>query len=231
MTRITEVIRNRADTTIQLGPKLAPAASPRDHATMVERSAALPPGQDERFAGYGVMGLPFGSGHYLALRRFAASSLGPAYSAVWWRDAAGRWAFFADAPARLSCARYFGPALERAEECEIGLAWRGPRSLSVSIPGILDWQVELGSSLATRLMSRLGGAAPRALWRSRAALGVMGRLGGPLLGVGRLRLQGSVPSGQRSEPVRAWPGWSPPAGRSSSARVRGPPAGSSARRG
>jgi hypothetical protein len=43
----------------------------------LERKADLPPGAQERFFGYGVMGLPFRSGHILALRRFPASSIGP----------------------------------------------------------------------------------------------------------------------------------------------------------
>jgi hypothetical protein len=32
-----------------------------------EQSAALGPGDDERFSGYGVMGLPFSTGHVLAM--------------------------------------------------------------------------------------------------------------------------------------------------------------------
>ena len=46
----------------------------------------LPDGDDERFTGYGVMGMPFASGHYLALRDMVASSVGPAYRAIWHRD-------------------------------------------------------------------------------------------------------------------------------------------------
>ena len=42
----------------------------------VERHPEPPPGSGERFAGYGVMGLPFRSGHVLALRRSPASSIG-----------------------------------------------------------------------------------------------------------------------------------------------------------
>lgn len=57
--------------------------SPRAHAELAERNAALPPGGDERFIGYALMGMPFASGHYLAFRRFPASSVGPAYAAVW----------------------------------------------------------------------------------------------------------------------------------------------------
>ena len=38
------------------------------------------PSADERLAGYGVMGLPFASGHYLALRRFPSTPFGAPYS-------------------------------------------------------------------------------------------------------------------------------------------------------
>ncbi len=38
-------------------------------AAAIERQAGLPTGAGERFTGYGVMGLPFASGHVLAMRR------------------------------------------------------------------------------------------------------------------------------------------------------------------
>jgi hypothetical protein len=50
-------------------------SGPRDVVAALEATPTLPPGIDERFSGWGVMGLPFSSGHYLALRRFAASSM------------------------------------------------------------------------------------------------------------------------------------------------------------
>jgi hypothetical protein len=40
--------------------------TPADAAAAVLHNPALPPGDDERFAGFGVLGLPFASGHYLA---------------------------------------------------------------------------------------------------------------------------------------------------------------------
>lgn len=46
----------------------------------IELRPELPSGGDERFAGFGVMGLPFASGHVLAMRRFPASSIGPVHS-------------------------------------------------------------------------------------------------------------------------------------------------------
>lgn len=52
-------------------------------AAEAEDTDQLPPGDEERFAGYGVMGLPFASGHVLAMRRFPSSSIGPAYTSVW----------------------------------------------------------------------------------------------------------------------------------------------------
>jgi hypothetical protein len=47
-------------------------------ASEIEWAPELPSGGEERFTGFGVMGIPFASGHVLALRRFAASSIGPA---------------------------------------------------------------------------------------------------------------------------------------------------------
>jgi len=87
------------------------ASSPRDLVAAIEASPTLPGGGEERFAGYGVMGLPFRSGHILALRCFPASSVGPPYRAVWHRDPEGRWTFFQDVPLMQGCARYFGAAL------------------------------------------------------------------------------------------------------------------------
>ena len=80
---------------------------PRDHALKVEDEALLPGSTWERFSGYGVMGLPFASGHILALRRFPASSVGSGYSSVWHRTPTGRWTFYANVEPSLSCARYF----------------------------------------------------------------------------------------------------------------------------
>ncbi len=62
--------------------------TPRDAARRADH-AALPPGDGERFAGFGIMGLPFASGHVLALRRFA-TSIGPSYSSVGHRSPDGK---------------------------------------------------------------------------------------------------------------------------------------------
>jgi len=56
----------------------------------VEESVSLPAGQGDRFAGYAVIGLPFQSGHVLAMRRFTASSIGSGYPSVWHRSPEGK---------------------------------------------------------------------------------------------------------------------------------------------
>ena len=54
---------------------------PRDFARDVSQFV-IPDGRGDRFSGYAVIGLPFSSGHVLALRCFPASSLGAAYTSV-----------------------------------------------------------------------------------------------------------------------------------------------------
>src|SRR5579862_5508194 len=82
--------------------------APPEWAERLEREAELPAGDAERFAGYGVISLPFASGDVLALRRFPACSLGPAFTSVWHRTPGGDWEFFSDVPPLQRCPRYFG---------------------------------------------------------------------------------------------------------------------------
>ena len=83
----------------------------REQAADAEQHADLGPGSDERFSGYGVMGLPFSSGHVLAMRRFPVTSVGPGYTSVWLRRPSGAWSIYADAPPELL--RAFAERLER----------------------------------------------------------------------------------------------------------------------
>ena len=181
--------------------------NPRALAEEMERGSELPAGSDERFVGYGVMGVPFISGHVLAFRRMTASSLGEPYTTVWHRDPLGRWTFFTDSAPSRSCPRFFGEALDEVVMGEIELSWEGPFDLSLRVPeaGFL-WGVRLSADLKTRGMSALGRMIPAPVWRSETALSLMGTLGGPLLGLGELALTGSSPNGQRfrSAPRLLW---------------------------
>src|SRR5690349_17839611 len=109
---------------------------PRTLGECAERERRLPPGTDERFAGYGVFGVAFESGDVLALRRFPTSSLDAAgYSAVWRRDPRGSWSITTDGDAALGCPRYFGSQLDAAPRAPIAIRWTGPRAFTVSIEG------------------------------------------------------------------------------------------------
>jgi hypothetical protein len=71
-------------------------ASPKDLAHSMERARVVPEGGGERFAGYGILGLSFDSGHVLAFRRMTATSLGLPYTTVWHRDPGGLWTLYGD---------------------------------------------------------------------------------------------------------------------------------------
>jgi hypothetical protein len=173
----------------------------------LERNPELPPGSAERFFGYGVMGLPFQSGHVLGLRRFPASSIGPGYRSVWHRDPHGRWTFYQDQPSELACTRYFGAQVDQVREGSIEIDWTGPRRFEVRAgDGDLEWAIEVGSTPVTRLFSGVGSLLPERAWRSPRVLGVMSRVAGVALRAGRVRLVGLAPNGQRfvANPLTVW---------------------------
>jgi len=180
-----------------------PAQMARD----LEREAELPPGSEERFSGYGVMGLPFRSAHVLALRHFPASSIGPGYRSIWHRDPDGRWTFYQDQPAQLACTRYFGADVDEVREGPIGIEWTGPRRFEVQAgDGELEWTLELRSTTVTRLLNGLSSLLPDRAWRSGPVLAIMSRVAALALGAGQVRLTGLAPNGQRfvANPMTMW---------------------------
>lgn len=182
-------------------------AQPRDLAELTEIDPTVPAGTGDRFCGYGVMGLPFRSGHVLALRRFPASSLGYGYFSVWHRDPEGQWTFWSDIAPEASCARFFSLAVARVAVAPIQLRWTGPRAFRVTIGGgVLDWVVTLQATPATLLFNALAGALPDSAWRSPRLLRTLGRLAEPLLRTGDVNLTGYSPNGHRflTAPRQAW---------------------------
>lgn len=97
--------------------------SPAQFARAVEDRPILPPGDCERVSGYGVMGLPFASGHVLGLRRWTASSVGNTFTSIWHRDPTGCWTFYESVDCEVACTRYFGADVERVREGPIDLDW------------------------------------------------------------------------------------------------------------
>lgn len=175
-------------------------------AAMATEHSSLPTRPGENFAGYGVMGLPFDSGHYLALRRFPANGIGGAYNSVWHRDPNGNWVFYDDAPAMSSCPRYFDAALHCSRTAAIRLQWPAMNRLRVTVDDALDWVVHLRRTPATAALSALGGAVPGPLWAQDWVLTVLGRCASVMLGAGRLGLSGRLPNGQafQAGPRQVW---------------------------
>ncbi|MEO8139463.1 MAG: hypothetical protein ABI742_07455 [Gemmatimonadota bacterium] len=182
-------------------------AHPRALAELAEIDPDVPSGEGDRFGGYGVMGLPFASGHLLALRRFPASSLGYGYSSVWHRDPAGRWTFWSDIPPEASCARYFGTSIDRVAVAPIRISWPDTHRLHVVVgDGAIDWSVDLKATAATLLLNAVAASFPEDLWRRTTSLGAVSRIAGLLLGAGRVTLTGRAPNGQRftATPAQTW---------------------------
>ena len=181
---------------------------PRDVVEAIEKRGTLPEGDEERFTGYGVMGVPFESGHVLGLRRFPIASIGRGYTSIWHRDPGGCWTFVQDVPPQKGCSRYFGRSVDRVLVQDIRIEWANPWSFTVHSRGEhpVHWQVRLGRNRTSSLINSVAGRLPDALWRSEALLRAIGGIGSLVLGAGRMNLVGAVPNGQRfrANPKQIW---------------------------
>ncbi|WP_333890976.1 hypothetical protein [Mycolicibacterium gadium] len=181
--------------------------TPRDAVAAVLADPVLPPGDDERFVGFGIMGLPFANGHYLAMRQIPATTFAPPYVSVWHRDPSCDWTFYATTPGQQSCARYFSSATPNdAVQCDIDVTWTGPQSVQIDVPGVLHWTVDLHSTRATRLMSKISGRLSEPAWTNPVLLHRLGRVARRTLDVGDVRLTGRAPNGQcySMAPKQVW---------------------------
>jgi hypothetical protein len=158
---------------------------PREIVHQIETDPTLPAGKGDRFAGYAVIGLPFRSGHVLALRRFPASSVGPSYTSVWHRDPRGVWTFYSTVNPDLGCSRYFGAEIMHNVVAPISIEWTGPTQFSVNIGTALRWEVRLTESLSTRLLNAAANFLPGAWWQRKSILKAMGAAARFALGTGR----------------------------------------------
>src|SRR5262245_31201029 len=112
-----------------------------------ERIADGPWPNHEYFRGWGVFGLPFDSGHVLALRVVPENSFAP-YRTVWHRDPEGRWSIFADASRLdIACPRYYGPACHYTGHARIGVEWTSATTLRITVDQpSLDWTLSVRAS-------------------------------------------------------------------------------------
>jgi hypothetical protein len=173
------------------------AATPGEVAAALEEMPGRLDAQRERFRGYGVMGLPFESGHVLGLRRFPASSIGPGYTSIWHRSPDGRWSFWSTAEPEVSCARYTGEISDDTRQTAIRLAWPEPYRLTIAADDpSLSWEVTLAATPASRVLSSLAQRLPGQFLANERVLRVLGPVAGTLLGAGRLGLTGRMPNRQ-----------------------------------
>jgi hypothetical protein len=129
----------------------------------------------EYVKGWGVMGLPLDSGHYLALRVFPENDFSP-YKTVWHRDPEGQWSIFVDGPRfDTACPRYYGAACTNMEHATIDLAWTGPTSL--------------------RVINAMSARLPVWTWRPHPLLRARELLARRVPGMGDIRMSGTMPSG------------------------------------
>jgi hypothetical protein len=90
------------------------------------RRGSFPWANHEYVRGWGVFGLPFDSGHILALRVFPENDFA-AYRTLWHRTPEGSWSIYADAPRLdIACPRYYGPACVRTSKAAIDVSGPAP---------------------------------------------------------------------------------------------------------
>lgn len=160
-----------------------------------EHRGQAPWPRHEYVKGWGVFGLPFDTGHVLALRVFPENDFGP-YKSVWHRDPEGRWSIFVDGD-RLdhACPRYYGPACDHTGLASVGAEWTGPTSLHITVDNpALDWTLTVTETPALRALNAVGGHLPLATWRSRALIRSREMMA-TALGLGHLEMAGTMPSG------------------------------------
>jgi hypothetical protein len=160
----------------------------------VERGHAAWAGH-EYVKGWGVFGLPFDSGHVLALRVFPENDFA-AYRTLWHRDPAGNWSIYVDGPRlETACPRYYGAACTFTGFATIELTWTGPASLRVHAePPSLEWTLTASETPTLRVLNAIGARLPLWTWRSPALLRARELLA-HRLGMGNLQLSGVMPSG------------------------------------
>lgn len=160
------------------------------------RRGTFPWANHEYVRGWGVFGLPFDSGHVLALRVFPDNDFAP-YCTVWHRTPDGSWSIFADAPRLdIACPRYYGAACRVTSRARIELTWTGPMSLRVTMASpSLDWRVEATDTPLLRMLNRISRHLPLWTWRSDSLVRAREFMARSLLGMGSIRMRGTMPSG------------------------------------
>lgn len=153
----------------------------------------------EHARGYGVMVLPFSTGHLLGLRVFPDNTFAP-YRSVWHRTPDGAWSIYNDGHSLdTTCPRWWEPALEYAGLTGIELVWTGPNDLRVTMEDPeLEWSMSISASAPVRALNRLNAAQPRWLWRTESFRSTEATMAKHLFGMGDLQFSFETPTGMQA---------------------------------
>jgi hypothetical protein len=132
-----------------------------------------------------VFGLPFDSGHVLALRVFPQNDLAP-YRTVWHRDPRRRWAIYVDGPRLdIACPRYYGATCDHIAHARIRIEWTGPASLRVTMDAPpLEWTLTATDTPVLRVMNAMSARLLLWSWRPRQLLRARELMASRVLGLG-----------------------------------------------
>jgi len=150
----------------------------------------------EYVRGWGVFGLPFDTGHVLALRVFPDNDFSP-YRTLWHRRPDGRWSIYVDGPRlETACPRYYGPACAHTAFARIGVDWTGPASLRIVMnEPRLEWTLTAYQTPILWMLNAVSSLMPLWTWRPASLLRAREVLAARVLGMGDIRLSGTMPSG------------------------------------
>jgi hypothetical protein len=178
----------------------AEALNLAEQLTVIESEIGTSPWADHEYVrGYGVMVLPFSSGHLLALRVWPQSSFGP-YVSVWHRPPDGAWSMFSDGPSvETTCPRYWGPITEQSALATIDVTWTGPNELRVEMdePSLV-WTISMEASPLFRVVNAVSTSLPRWTWKHGPLLRSREWMAKHLLDMGAIRLSFTTPSGHET---------------------------------
>ena len=135
-----------------------------------------------------------------------ATSVGPAYKAIWHRSPAGDWTIFSTIAPEVSCGRYFSSTAATVTVPSIEVRSFDDVNLHVTMGDEFEWRIELAASPATRMMTAMGAAMPEVAWNNGPILTSMGPMAAAMLRSGRVRLRGATPNGPafKVAPLQIW---------------------------
>jgi hypothetical protein len=150
----------------------------------------------EELRGYGVMTLPFDTGHVLALRVFPETNHG-SVSAVWHRTPEGAWSTYVDASSpRRPPPRLFESVCRESNSTSISVTWPTVNRVEIGMTEpALRWSVQLRRSPFTRMVNRTLHRIPMEAYRCRPGLVTVRYMADRALGFGTTDPGGTVSSG------------------------------------